>query len=346
MPSHRAPKLTSRKTTAIAAVGVAAGSVLLMQGSAHAETLSQAQSDYNHKLQQSEADTEAYDAANTQAAALQQKVNSLQTQISTMTSEMSSLEHTMGLQAAQQYESSGMSSTLALALEASPETYLNKALASNEISQSEGQLLKTLAQDKAQIAADQKLAASELSQQQAAVSTAKQKKNSAISQAASAKSLLSSLTAAQQQAIQKAEQPPAPSTVHVPTAAVVQTGPTGSRGAAAVAYAQSKLGDEYVYAGAGPSVYDCSGLTMMALEAAGISVTHNAAAQYDETTHISRSQLQPGDLVFYDYGEGITHVAIYVGNNEVIHAPHTGTVVQYGEIDVVGPVAGYSDPYA
>ena len=341
MPSHRAPKLTSRKTTAIAAVGVAAGSVLLMQGSAHAETLAQAQTDYNQKLQQSEADTEAYDAANTQAAALQQKVNELQSQISTMTSEMGSLEHTMGLQAAQQYQSSGMSSTLALTLESSPETYLNKALASNEISQSEAQLLKTLTQDKAQIAADQKMAAAELSQQQATVATARTKKTAALSQAASAKSLLSSLSVPQQQAIQKAQQPPPPSSVHL-----TQVAPTGSRGAAAVAFAQSKLGDEYVYAGAGPSVYDCSGLTMMALEAAGISVTHNAAAQYDETTHISRSQLQPGDLVFYDYGEGITHVAIYVGNNEVIHAPHTGTVVQYGEIDNVGPVAGFSDPYA
>ncbi len=253
---------------------------------------------------------------------------------------MTSLDRAMGLQAAQQYQSAGVSSTLALTLESSPETYLNKALASNEISQSEAQLLKTLTQDKAQVAADQKLAESELSQQQAAAATAQKQKTSAVSETASAKSLLSSLTAAQQQAIQKSEAPPPPSTVHL-----TQVAPTGSRGAAAVAFAESALGDEYVYAGAGPSVYDCSGLTMMALQAAGVSVTHNAAAQYDETTHISRSQLQPGDLVFYDYGEGITHVAIYVGNNEVIHAPHTGTVVQYGEIDNVGPVAGMSDPY-
>jgi cell wall-associated NlpC family hydrolase len=312
-----------------------------MQGSAHAETLAQAQTDYNQKLQKSEADTEAYNAANAQAAALQQKVNQLQSQISSTNAEMTSLDQTMGRQAAEQYQNAGVSSTLALTLESSPETYLNKALASNEISQSEAQLLKTLTQDKAQVAADQKLAESELSQQQAAAATAQKQKNSAVSETASAKSLLSSLTAAQQQAIQKSEAPPPASTVHL-----TQVAPTGSRGAAAVAFAQAALGDEYVYAGAGPSVYDCSGLTMMALQAAGVSVTHNAAAQYDETTHISRSQLQPGDLVFYDYGEGITHVAIYVGNNEVIHAPHTGTVVQYGEIDTVGPVAGLSDPYA
>ena len=341
MPSHRAPKFSPRTASAVALVGVAAGSTLLMQGSAHAETLGQAQTDYNKKLQQSEADTEAFNAATTNAATLQAKVNDLQSQITTMTSEMSSLERTMGMQAAAQYESSGMSSTLALALESSPETYLNKALASNQISQSEAQLLKTLSQDKGQVAADQKLAGTELAQQQAAVATAQKQKNAALSEAASAKTLLDSLTASQQAAIQQAQQPAPTSSVHI-----TQAAPTGSRGAAAVAYAESKLGDEYVYAAAGPGEFDCSGLTMQALAAAGISVTHNAAAQYDETTHISRSQLQPGDLVFYDYGEGITHVAIYVGNNEVIHAPHTGTVVQYGEIDIVGPVAGMSDPYS
>jgi peptidoglycan DL-endopeptidase CwlO len=338
MPSHRAPKLTSRKTSAIAVVGVAAGSVLLMQGSAHAETTAQAQQDYNQKLQKSEADTEAYDAATTQAAALQAKVNQLQSQISSTTSEMTSLNRTMGQQAAAQYEQSGMSSTLALAFESSPETFLNKALASNEISQSESLLLEQLAQDKAQIAADQKLAGSELAQQQAAVATAQKQKTSAVSETASAKSLLDSLTAAQQQQIQQSEQPPPASTVHITQA------PATGRGAAAVAYAESKLGDEYVYAGAGPDVYDCSGLTMMAWAAAGVSLPHNAAAQYDDTVHVSISDLVPGDLLFYDYGEGITHVAIYVGNGMGVHAPHTGTVVQYGQINNIGPLVGASDP--
>ena len=336
MPSHRAPKLSPRKTSAAALVGVAAGSVLLMQGSAHAETLTQAKADYNKKLEQSEAATEAYNAANAQAATLQQKVNTLQGQISTAAAEMTSLQRTMGQQAAAQYESAGMSQTLELALESSPESYLNKALADNEISQKEAQLLKTLAGDKAQIAANQKLAATELSQQQAAVATAQKQKAAALSSAASAKSLYSSLSAEQQASITKSES----GSTDVTITAVA----SNSRAAEAVAYAKSKLGDEYVYAAAGPDTFDCSGLTMEAWAAAGVSMPHNAAAQYDSLTHISRSQLEPGDLVFYDYGEGITHVGIYVGNNEVIHAPHTGTVVQYGEIDNVGPVAGFARP--
>jgi peptidoglycan DL-endopeptidase CwlO len=341
MPSHRAPRFSSRKTSAFAVAGVAAGSVLLMQGSAHAETLTQAKADYNQKMDQSEAADEAYDAATSQAATLQQKVNTLQAQISTDTAEMSTLDRTMGLQAAQQYESSGMSQTLELALEASPSSYLDKALASNEIATKEAQLLKTLSEDKSQVAADQKLAATELAQQQAAVATAKKQKTNAVAAAASAKSLLSSLTASQQQAIQQSQNGVAASTVHITNNAAA-----GSRAAAAVAYAESKLGDEYVYAGDGPDVFDCSGLTMEALAAAGISVTHNAAAQASEMPLVSEADIEPGYLVFYTYGDGITHVGIYVGNGMVIHAPHTGTVVQYGQINVVGTVVAVGDPYA
>jgi cell wall-associated NlpC family hydrolase len=340
MPSHRAPKYSTRKTSAFAIAGVAAGSVLLMQpGAAQAETVQQAQNDYNQKMHESEAATEAYDAAQNQAAVLQKKVDSLQAQISSDTASMSALQRTMGLQAAQQYESGGMSQTMKLALDASPETYLNEALADNEISAKEAQLLKTLATDKAQVAQDQKLAATALSQQQAQVTLAAQKKSQALSQSDSAKTLLASLTASQRATIQQS-QAGVPST----SVNITQVAPD-SRAAQAVAYAKSKLGDEYVYAAVGPDTFDCSGLTMEAWASAGVSIERTAADQYDSLPHVSLSALEPGDLLFYDYGDGgITHVAIYVGNGMAIHAPHTGTVVQYGQINNIGPLVGAARP--
>jgi cell wall-associated NlpC family hydrolase len=105
----------------------------------------------------------------------------------------------------------------------------------------------------------------------------------------------------------------------------------------AVSYAYSKIGDRYVYATAGPTTFDCSGLTMAAWKAAGVTLPHNAAEQYSKTRHISRSQLQPGDLVFYN---GLGHVAIYVGNNSVIHAPHPGAFVT-GATITLDPIVGY-----
>jgi peptidoglycan DL-endopeptidase CwlO len=102
----------------------------------------------------------------------------------------------------------------------------------------------------------------------------------------------------------------------------------------AVRFAYGALGTPYVYAAAGRGGYDCSGLTMAAWAAAGKSLPHNAAMQWNVVAHISRSALAPGDLVFY-YGLG--HVAIYVGNNQVIHAPHPGTVVQLASVDMASP---------
>jgi peptidoglycan DL-endopeptidase CwlO len=340
MPSsHRAQKLATRRTTsAIAIAGVAAGSVLLMQGNAHAETSQQALTDYHAKNAQAEAATEQYDEATAEVAQLQQKINALQTQISTDDASMATLERAMGLQAAQQYRDAGLSDSLKAVLEDSPDSYLNAALAGNELSTQEAQQIKQLSAKKAEVAADNKLAQNELLQQQQLTAQRQAAKQKAQQAADQAKSLYDSLDAAQQQAIQQANAGISAGSVNI-----TQVAPD-ARAAAAVAYAKSKLGDKYVYAMAGPSEFDCSGLTMMAWAQAGVSLPHNAAAQYDSTQHISRSQLEPGDLIYYDYGEGITHVAIYIGNDIAIHAPNSTTVVQYGEIDNIGPIAGFSRP--
>jgi cell wall-associated NlpC family hydrolase len=90
------------------------------------------------------------------------------------------------------------------------------------------------------------------------------------------------------------------------------------------------LGKPYEWAAAGPSSFDCSGLTMRAWQAGGVSLPHLAAGQYANTAHIPIADLQPGDLVFF--GSDLHHVGIYVGGGEMIHAPQTGQVVQYSNI--------------
>jgi cell wall-associated NlpC family hydrolase len=102
----------------------------------------------------------------------------------------------------------------------------------------------------------------------------------------------------------------------------------------AVRYAYGAIGTPYVWAADGPDGYDCSGLTLAAWRAAGESLSHNAAMQWDEVAHIARSELQPGDLVFY---AGLGHVAIYVGNGNIIHAPTFGESVKIADMDVMPP---------
>jgi cell wall-associated NlpC family hydrolase len=106
---------------------------------------------------------------------------------------------------------------------------------------------------------------------------------------------------------------------------------------AAVEKAREQLGKPYEYGAAGPDSFDCSGLTMFAWRAGGVSLPHSAADQYNVIRHVSMGSLEPGDLLFY--GSPIHHVGIYVGNGTMIEAPHSGTNVRYASIyrsDLVG----------
>ena len=119
-------------------------------------------------------------------------------------------------------------------------------------------------------------------------------------------------------------------------------GDTGGSGAAApvgpapppthssvVAIAERYLGVPYRWGGASPSGFDCSGLVMYVYGQVGVSLPHSSYSQYGMGSPVSRGDLQPGDLVFFD---GLGHVGIYVGGNSFIHAPHTGDVVKISSI--------------
>jgi len=114
--------------------------------------------------------------------------------------------------------------------------------------------------------------------------------------------------------------------------------PAGAGAGEAVAAALSRVGDPYVWGGAGPNVFDCSGLVMWAWAHAGVSLPHFSGAQYADTTHIPMSDLEPGDLVFFaDTGQ---HVAMYIGGGMIVEAPHTGADVHvvplYSEFVLAG----------
>jgi len=110
--------------------------------------------------------------------------------------------------------------------------------------------------------------------------------------------------------------------------------PSGYSGAVGVA--MSYLGTPYVWGGASPAGFDCSGLVMFSYQAVGVSLPHSSYAMWNVGVPVPEDQLQPGDLVFFD---GLGHVGMYIGGGEFVHAPHTGTVVQ------VSSLAGYGAAY-
>lgn len=98
-------------------------------------------------------------------------------------------------------------------------------------------------------------------------------------------------------------------------------------------YAAQFLGVPYVYGGSTPSGFDCSGFTSYVFKNTVGSIPRVAQAQYDATTRVSRDDLLPGDLVFFGSStSSISHVGIYVGSNQFIHAPSTGDVVKYSSL--------------
>jgi cell wall-associated NlpC family hydrolase len=96
-----------------------------------------------------------------------------------------------------------------------------------------------------------------------------------------------------------------------------------------VGVAMSQIGTPYVWAGAAPGGFDCSGLVMWAYAQVGVSLPHSSYAQYGYGVAVSRDQLAPGDLVFFD---GLGHVGIYIGGGQFVHAPHTGDVVKISSL--------------
>jgi cell wall-associated NlpC family hydrolase len=179
-----------------------------------------------------------------------------------------------------------------------------------------GQIGTLVAQIEAEeLAAQQRAEAQRLAEEREAAAAA------AAAAAASAEAAATAAAAARQAQDTETSSPaasPVDSTADIPG--------VSAAAAMAVQSAESRVGDPYVWGAAGPGEFDCSGLVEWAYAQAGVSLPHYSGSQYDDTVQIPMSDLEPGDLVFpADPGE---HVAMYIGNGEIVQAPYTGADVQ------------------
>jgi cell wall-associated NlpC family hydrolase len=165
---------------------------------------------------------------------------------------------------------------------------------------------------------------------------------------AQAKKVLAKLTASQRKQISetdKKDSTRASAAVRAATSrSSTRSSATGGsgRGAKALAYAKAQLGEPYVRNGDGPSGWDCSGLTMRAWGSVGVSLPHSSRQQYSRGRSVAKSDLKAGDLVFF-YPGSLSHVGMYAGNGQVIHAPRPGKSVEYIKMSYM-PYAGARRP--
>ncbi|HWB66528.1 MAG TPA: NlpC/P60 family protein [Mycobacteriales bacterium] len=327
---------------AVVAAGLSAMIVPAATGSAAPSshlTLAQAKAQVAALNAKAERITEAYDSANTKLSSLQRQARITGRELGRDQSRLDRIQWRVGKAAAAAYRSGGFDVTMSLISTGSAQTFLDQTSSLNEVASYERDQVAEADAAQRQLAQAKQVHDALVSQQQQTVRAIGSQKSSIERLLAQQKQVLSRLTAAahqryvaQQQAVVQ----------HAVTqrqhyTAPTYNGPATGSAAAAVSFAYAQLGKPYVYGGAGPSAYDCSGLTMRAWGAAGVALAHNAAAQQASVPAVSLSDLQPGDLVFF--GRPAYHVGIYIGGGRMIHAPHTGTVVQITSLAYFPPTS-------
>jgi cell wall-associated NlpC family hydrolase len=277
--------------------------------------------------------SEAYNTVNVRMHQAQARMTELKTGVERQRTRVATLRRDLVGAALSDYASTGgLSPTISLLLSRHPGQFINALATTAVVEHEQAGMLSLLQQQQKQLGVQERQAERELSTITADRSRLAAHKAALAKSVQAAQKLLAQLKAKQRQrvlALQRHDTtnpsnytPPSRGTERPPSS---PGNPTG-RAAVAVATALAQLGKPYVYGAAGPDAFDCSGLTMYSWAAAGVSLSHSSAVQSGTGVPVSISELQPGDLVFY-YSP-VSHVAMYIGNGQVVHAPHTGSVVQ------------------
>ncbi|MDJ0341139.1 NlpC/P60 family protein [Streptomyces sp. H10-C2] len=327
MASHRRPKPTSR-TRVTVLTATAAAAVALSSQAAHAAPakpdIKDVKSQVDALYSEAEQATEKYNGAKEQQGKLQKEVGDLQDRVAREQAGLNNLREGLGAMASAQYRTGGIDPTLQLFLSADPDSYLSKASTMDQVTSQQADSLKQIQDAKRTLDQQRTEATTKMSELEGARTELGKQKDAAQSKLAAAQKLLNSLTAQQRAALADQEARANRSNERPNLGSSVAP---SERAAAALAAAKTKIGKPYVYGATGPNSYDCSGLTSWAYAQAGVSIPRTSEEQANAGTHLSMSQLAPGDLVIF-FGDA-HHVGFYAGNGMVLHAPKPGAYVRY-----------------
>ena len=289
---------------------------------------------------QQEALTEKYNLAQTDVATKQKQAVAAQTAATTAARDYAISREQFRELVTAQYEGANYSAAGVLLTSQNGQNYLEKMSQLGLVATHRGDVVGQLDAAKATADTAQKAAAKAVKDATAVRDSVAAQKSAIEAQKTKFETLLATLTEQQRReyanrnavpvATARALIAPTTTTGSTPTAPVKAGSAAAQK---AVNFALAQVGKPYVFAAAGPDTYDCSGLTMAAWATAGVSLPHNAEAQYGYGTHVSLDALQPGDLVFLYLPIG--HVEIYIGNGLAVSAPQEGEDVKV--INVASP---------
>ena len=307
------------------ALAMVAGVIAPVMANA-APSLAQVQAKVRQLEEDATAAAEGAQEAKVKLAGLTKTLNGIKAKAEIQGQTVSTLQRSLGTIAIEQYKSGGFGQSFELLFSSDPTLYLSSAGSLEAITRRKSAQLRKFE------AAQQRLNATTLTvNDKIALVAAAQKKLAAQSAIARSKlveaeKLLSKLSKAERERLAKlADDEENADQASSLQAAKSASGVSGRAGIA-LKYALKQIGDRYVFGAAGLVTWDCSGLTMRAYQAAGVSLPHSSAAQSRMGKKVSFSSLKPGDLLFY--GRPVSHVGIYLGGGKMVHAPRSGSRVK------------------
>lgn len=283
--------------------------------------------------EQAEAATEKYNGVAERAGRLREQVSHAQDAVARGQAEVNRLRDGLGGLAGAQYRSGGIDPTLTLMLTEDPDGYLDKAATLDRIGSHQVRELHRLRSAQRELRQQRSEAAEKVARLDGLQKALARQKKNVQKKLAAAQRLLGRLTAQE-----RADRERAARGGHHPEAGGAKA-PSG-RAAAAVAAARSAVGRPYAWGAAGPGSFDCSGLTQWAYKQAGTSLPRTSQAQRS-ARQVPLSQARPGDLVVYR--DDASHVGMYMGNGQVVHAPHPGASVRYDPVGMM-PISAVTRP--
>jgi cell wall-associated NlpC family hydrolase len=264
--------------------------------------------------------------AKVKLAILTKTLNGIKAKAEKQGQTVASLRRSLGAIAVEQYKTGGFGQSFELLFSSDPTLYLSSAGSLDAITRRKSTQLRKFE------AAQQRLNATTLLvNDKIALVAAAQKKlaaQSAIakSKLAEAKKLLSKLSKAERDRLAKLAEDEENADQKSSLEAAKSASGVSGRAGTALKYALKQIGDRYVFGAAGMVTWDCSGLTMRAFQAAGVSLPHSSAAQSRMGKKVALNALKPGDLLFF--GRPVSHVGIYLGGGKMVHAPRSGSRVK------------------
>jgi cell wall-associated NlpC family hydrolase len=307
------------------ALAVLAG-VLAPISASGAQTLAQVQAKVRQLEEDATAAAEGAQEAKVKLAGLNRTLSGIKAKAEIQGQTVSALQKSLGNIAVEQYKTGGFGQSFELLFSSDPSLFLSSAGALDAITRRKSAQLRKFE------TAQQRLNATTLTvNDKVAMVAAAQKKLAAqsalaLKKLAEAEKLLSKLSKAERERLAKLAEDEENADQASSLKAAKSANAVSGRAGIALKYALKQIGDRYVFGAAGMVTWDCSGLTMRAFQAAGVSLPHSSAAQSRMGKKVSLKAIKPGDLLFY--GRPVSHVGIYMGGGRMVHAPRSGSRVK------------------